>query len=775
MGAGSHVYSFPNVDCQFSCNRVDFWGCRRLLLPLAITQNLHTDIRTCSAYHSFQAHFLSHQGLPYKDEKSYDISMVPFETVHDLQHAVNQLVKSTPKCDSSLYVFLLRECGNLRSLDNGKRIHEHISSRGLDHDTYIGNHLVEMYAKCGAISAAHSAFDAIHDHNVYSWTIIIAAYMNHGDTRKVFFLFDQMQLNGIEPNNITFISVIGACCGKKTLEQGRHVHVAVVEAGYESDVVVGSALVNMYGKCGSVEEARWVFQRLHVKNCVTWNALIEAYLQRKDRSGALDLFQSMICEDIIPNKVSFISSLGAYSSESTLEQGRSMHAAIIERGYEADTIVGTAIVNMYGRSKSFDDANRTFHRMPSRNAASWNAIISIYTQLKSGVHAIKLFSSLQEEGVIPDNISFVNALTACTSLAASTQGKLIHTQLVCYGLSPDTILETALITMYGKCAGQVDARSVFDKMCSQDVVVWNAMLTAYTQYGHVEEAFQFFSKMLEASVKPDEVTFVGILSVCSRVGMVNEGLQHFLSVRDIYGLTPTTEHYGCMIDLFGRAGLLEEGEEFIVKMANPNVVVWETLLAACQVHGDLVRGKRVAKRVIELNPMNSSAYVLLSNIYAAEGKWIEVAKIREAMALKGLREEPGLSVIEVGNTIHEFLVKDKSHPQAVEIYAELNNLRRRIARGGHALEHTKSLLSVVDNEYEESVLGYHSVKLAIAFGLLYTSSKAPLRVTKNIRVCLDCHSWVKLVSKITERKIVLLDAKHVHEFIDGSCTCGDYW
>lgn len=711
-----------------------------------------------------------------REEEISSESMAPFNTLSELRHAVDQIEKGTSHIDSAFYAFLLRECGDLQSLTEGTRVHEHIACRGLHHDTYIGNHLTEMYAKCGAISIAHSVFDGIHNRNVYSWTIIIAAYANHGNGKKVLLLFDQMQLEGIEPNNITFVSVLGACCSDETLAQGRLVHVGVVDAGYESDVLVGTALVNMYGKCGSVEEASRVFRRLHVKNLVTWNAMIEAYAQHGHHLDVFELFQTMDREDIKPDEITFISSLGACSSVATVEQGKVMHAAIIDRGYEADVVVGTAVVNMYGRSKSLEDAERAFHKLHLRNIVSWNTMIAVYTQHGHGTHAIKLFFALQEEGLKPDSVTFVNALSACTSLAAPTQGKLIHAQVVLYGLLQDTVLGTALVTMYGKCGGLMDARSVFDEMHLQDLVAWNAMIAAYTQYGHGKEAFQLFSKMQDVGVKPSEITFVSILSVCSRAGLVNEGFRHFLSISDNYGLTPSAEHFGCMIDLFGRAGLLEEAEEFIVKIPSPaNVVVWETLLAACQVHGDLKRGKRVAKRVIEMNPKNSSAYVLLSNIYAAEGKWDKVAKVREAMVCKGLNEELGLSVIEVGNTIHEFVVKDKSHPQAVEIYTELERLNGHMVMAGYVPEDTKIMLHDVDEELKESVLGYHSAKLAIAFGLIATSLKTPLRITKNLRVCVDCHSWIKVVTKITERKIVMWDAKQFHEFTDGVCSCNDYW
>jgi len=281
--------------------------------------------------------------------------------------------------------------------------------------------------------------------------------------------------------------------------------------------------------------------------------------------------------------------------------------------------------------------------------------------------------------------------------------------------------------------------------------------------------------MQSADMSPDEITFVGVLSACSHSGLVDEGWRCFNSMSHDYGLKPEMEHYACMIDLLGRSGHLYEAERFIENMPyKPNTTMWGALLSACRLHGNMDLAKTAAEELFKLEPQNTANYVLLSNIYAACGRWGDVEKVRTLMRDRGIQKHPGCSWIEVKNQVHAFLVDDKSHPQAEKIYALLDSLTSQIKEAGY-VPNTNLVLHDVEEEQKENFLSYHSEKLALAFGLISTSPSIPIRIIKNLRVCGDCHTAIKLISMIVQREIILRDANRFHHFKDGLCTCGDYW
>jgi pentatricopeptide repeat protein len=342
-------------------------------------------------------------------------------------------------------------------------------------------------------------------------------------------------------------------------------------------------------------------------------------------------------------------------------------------------------------------------------------------------------------------------------------------------LEHSTSLKNSLIDMYSKC-GDIDiARGVFDDISAKDVVSWNAMIQGLALHGLGKEALAQFHLMLNTGIQPDDITFIGVLSACSHAGLIQEGRQHFNDIRARYGISPKLEHYGCMVDLLCRAGLLDEAIDFIRKMPlEPNGAIWGAVLGACRVFKNVKLGEEAARHLLNLELKNDGIYVLLSNIYARTQKWEEVRRVRKLMREKGIRKTPGCSSIVINGVSHTFLVEDRSHPETTEIYLMLNQMTQKLKLAGYVAETSEVLVNIDELDKEDSV-SLHSERLAISYGLLKTQPGAKILILKNLRVCSDCHSAFKLISKIYKRKITVRDRSRFHHFKDGSCSCKDYW
>eukprot|EP01018_Ginkgo_biloba_P012858 Gb_31162 [translate_table: standard] len=635
----------------------------------------------------------------------------------------------------STYVCLLRVCMKNKALSEGKLIHGHIHEKGISPNRFLGNTLVNMYAKCGSLVDARSVFNNMCNRDVFSWTVMIAAYSRHGLAEEALALFHQMQRRDFQPNRFTFASVLPACANLASLEQGMKIHEEIITSAFQSDVFVESALVDMYAKCGSIEKARDLFDKMSQRDTVSWNTIIAGYTQNGHVDEALKLFEEMP---------------------------------------ERDIVSWTLIIAGYTQNGSVDEALKLFKKMPKRDVVSWTAMIAGCVQNGQWVEALKLFRKMRRTGMKPDPNAFASVLPACAELAALEQGMEIHEDIIKSGFH-NVFVENALIDMYAKCGSIEAARNLFDNMQERDVVSWTAMIAGYGIHGYGTDALKLFGQMQHSGMKPNNVTLVSVLCACCHAGLVVEGLQYFDSMSQLYQITPEMEHYVCIVDLLGRAGHLDETQDFINKMpVKPDASIWRCLLAACRIHSNIELGESVAERLFELEPKNAAPYVLLSNIYAAAGRWYDSENVRRLMKGRRVKKIPGCSWIEVNKQVHTFLVGDRSHAQTQKIYAELEKLSRQMKAAGY-MPDTRFVLYDVEEEQKEQFLCHHSEKLAIAFGLLNIPPGTTVRVIKNLRVCSDCHSATKFISKIVAREIIVRDANRYHHFKDGLCSCGDYW
>ena len=679
------------------------------------------------------------------------------------------------KPDSVTVASLLSACASVGAGHKGKQLHSYAIKTGMSSDLIIEGSLLDLYVKCYDIETAHEFFLTTETENVVLWNVMLVAYGQLGNLSESYRIFLQMQIEGMMPNQYTYPSILRTCTSLGALDLGEQIHTQVIKTGFQFNVYVCSVLIDMYAKLGELDTARGILKRLREEDVVSWTAMIAGYTQHDFFTEALKLFQEMEDQGIRSDNIGFSSAISACAGIQALNQGQQIHAQSYVSGYSEDLSIGNALVSLYARCGRVQDAYLAFEKIDAKDNISWNALISGFAQSGHCEEALQVFSQMNQAGVEANLFTFGSAVSATANMANIKQGKQIHAMMIKNGYDSEIEASNVLITLYSKCGSIEDAGREFFEMPEKSVVSWNAMITGYSQHGYGSEAVSLFEDMKRLGLRPNHVTFVGVLSACSHVGLVNEGLSYFNSMSKEHGLVPKPEHYVCVVDLLGRAGLLHRAKEFIEEMPiEPDSMIWRTLLSACTVRKNIEIGEFAARHLLELEPEDSATYVLLSNIYAVSGKWDYRDRTRQMMKERGVRKEPGRSWIEVTNSIHAFFVGDRLHPLAEQIYGYLDDLNKRAAEIGYVKERY-NLLNDVEQGEKDPTAYIHSEKLAITFGLLSLSNTMPVRVIKNLRVCNDCHNWIKFVSKISNRPIVVRDAYRFHHFEGGVCSCKDYW
>ncbi|TMW95206.1 hypothetical protein EJD97_009253 [Solanum chilense] len=504
------------------------------------------------------------------------------------------------------------------------------------------------------------------------------------------------------------------------------------------------------------------------------NTLIRRYTDSKNHSRAVFVYAQMRKLNILPDSSTFPSVLKSVALLWCGEVGKSIHCNAIQLGFTSDVYTNTALVYMYGICGQPDDAHQLFDEIPDRNVVTWNSLITSYTHNRMFREAIDVFREMLASGVTPVEVTMVGVLSACSHLGALGQGKWIHDYIVKNRLRVNVYVGTALIDMYAKCGDIDEAKKVFETMGVKNIYTWNVLISAYAMNGQGESALQTFDRMIVEDLKPDHVTLLGVLCACCHQGFVEEGRRLFSSMINQFGLQPKIVHYGCMIDLLGRGGFLDEAMEIIHSMKlKPDAIIWRTLLGACRFHGREELGEFAFRKLLELEPTNGENYVLISNVHTQKKKWTEVGEVRELMDSSGIKKIPGCSSIELENAVYEFKASDPLKTGNEEIHKMLQHMKNQLKLAGYVPETEIALYDINEEEKEHNLI-YHSEKLALAFGLLH-SSEPTLRIMKNLRICQDCHQFFKLASAVYKRNIVVRDIKRFHHFTGGLCSCKDYW
>ncbi|KAI8532233.1 hypothetical protein RHMOL_Rhmol11G0197100 [Rhododendron molle] len=602
----------------------------------------------------------------------------------------------------------------------------------------------------------------------------------------------------------------------KTIQHLKQVHAKMIKTGLIHDPLASAELLRFAALSPpphrDLAYARRLFCHTDQPNCFSYNTLIRA-LSENDESDpieALVLFTQMgISESVEPNRFTFPSVLKACARAGRVKEGKQVHGLVVKYGLECDGFVACNLVRMYAVCQElecarvlfngkrwelgnnvvmqnvmidgyvgigdFQAARQLFDSMPERSVVSWNSMISGYAQNGLYKEAIELFRDMQMADEHPNYVTLVSVLPAISRLGTLELGKWVHLYAEKNKIGIDGVLGSALIDMYSKCGNIEKALHVFDRLPQRNVITWNATISGLAMHGRAKDALDHFWRMERLGVKPTDVTYIAVLSACSHAGLVHEGRLIFDHMVRVVRLESRIEHYGCMVDLLGRAGLLEEAEKLILEMPmKPDDVILKALLGACKKHGNIQIGKRIARLLMEMVPHDSGAYVALSNMYASLANWEGVSEVRMRMKEMDIRKDPGCSWIELHGTIHEFFAEDECYRKSEEIRSMLEEMSRQLSLLGYEPD-TPQVFLKMDDEGKEGALYYHSEKIAVAFGLISTSPQTPLHVVKNLRICNDCHSSIKLISKVYNRKIVVRDRKRFHHFENGACSCMDFW
>ncbi|KAJ0466611.1 putative tetratricopeptide-like helical domain superfamily, DYW domain-containing protein [Helianthus annuus] len=646
--------------------------------------------------------------------------------------------------DSRLIPSVVKCCSGLHSLRFGKQVHGFCVSSGLCLDSFVQSSLVHLYVKCGKLYYAHQVFDEMSELDVVSCSALVSGYARDGCVEEAKMVFRRMVEFGIEPNLVSWNGMV---------------------AGFSQS-----------GRC---LEAVMVFRDMCLSGCkadgTTVSSVLPAVGVLEDCFVGVQIHGYAIKQGLGSDKCVVSALIDMYGKcSSTMEMSQ-----VFDEMPERDVGACNALVSGFARNGLTDDALKTFNMLRSQdlelNVVSWTSIIACCSQHGKDIEALDLFREMQLSGVKPNSVTIPCLLPACGNIAALMHGKAAHGFSLRTGISDNVYVGSALIDMYANCGRIHLARNIFERMPVRNVVCWNAIMGGYAMHGNGNEVIEIFHLMEKSDQKPDFITFTSLLSACSHSGFTEQGEQFFNKMSKDYGITPRIEHYACLVTLLGRAGKLNEAFNTVKNMPfEPDACVWGALLSSCRVHNNLELAELAANKLFELEPNNPGNYVLLSNVYANKGLWKQVDRVRDLMKSMGMKKNPGCSWISIKNKVHMLLAGDTSHPQLVEILEKIDNLSTEMKKLG-CLPVTSFVLQDVEDQEKEHILCGHSEKLAVVLGLLNTPQGSTLQVIKNLRICGDCHDFIKFVAKIEQREIFVRDTNRFHHFKDGLCSCGDYW
>nr|GMD11631.1 pentatricopeptide repeat-containing protein At4g21065 [Ipomoea batatas] len=557
----------------------------------------------------------------------------------------------------------------------------------------------------------------------------------------------------------------------------RQVHAFAIRRGIPlSSPDMGRYLIfTLVSLSGPMSYAQTIFNGIQNPNIFTWNTMIRGYAESENPGPAIGVHTQMCVNSVAPDTHTYPFLLKAIAKLMAVREGEKVHSIAVRNGLESLVFVQNALVHFYGACGQAESAHYLFEGMSEKNLVAWNSVINGYAVNSRPNETLTLYRKMELEGVQPDGFTLVSLLTASAELGALALGRRAHVYMVKVGLDRNLHAANSLLDLYAKCGNIREARQVFDELEEESVVSWTSLIVGLAVNGFGKMALELFKEMERRGFVSTEITFVGVLYACSHCGMVDEGFAYFERMQKEFGIKPKIEHYGCMVDLLGRAGLVKRAYEYIKNMPlEPNAVIWRTLLGACSIHGHLELGEVARSKLMQLEPTHSGDFVLLSNLYASERRWSDVHTVRKTMLQEGVKKVPGHSLVELGNCVHEFVMGDRTHPQTEAIYAKLAEMTNLLRIEGY-VPHTSNVLADIEEEEKETALSYHSEKIAIAFVLINTPPGTPIRIVKNLRVCADCHVAIKLISKIYDREIVVRDRSRFHHFSNGACSCRDYW
>lgn len=632
--------------------------------------------------------------VSHSDIVSWNTILSGFQKGEDALSFALRMNSSGVVFDAFTYTTVLAFCTDNEGFRFGVQLHSLIFKFGLDNDIFVGNALITLYSRWGRLVEGRRVFEEMLDKDLVSWGAMLSGYTQDGNYGlEAIMLFIEMLREGLRPDHVSFTAVVSACGHEGILEMGKQIHGLTMKTGYSKHVSIGNVLISTYSKCGKVEDAKFVFDEMNGRNVVSWTTMISMVEQE-----ALSLFNEMRIDGVCPNDVTFIGLIHAVTTLDQAKEGQMIHGFCVKTSFVSELNVGNSLITMYAKFQSLEDSRKIFEELKYREVISWNALISGYTQNGLYQAALQTYLMAITESK-PNQYTFGSVLSAIGAAedVSLKHGQRCHSQIIKLGLNTDPVVSNALLDTYAKRGSIHESQMVFSETPKKSQFAWTSIISAYARHGDYESVMDWFKKMQNEGVTPDSITFLSVLTACGRKGMVDTGREIFESMVRDYTIEPSPEHYSCMADMLGRLGRLNEAEELMGKIpGGAGLSFLQSLLGACRIHGNVEMGERMADALMEMEPMESGAYVLMSNLYAEKGNWEKVAKVRKVMREKGVRKEIGFSWVDVGNvgSSHGFSSGDKSHPQSKEICRmaeflglEMKYLREKLrGRGENARE-----------------------------------------------------------------------------------------
>lgn len=672
-------------------------------------------------------------------------------------------------------VSVLQACTELSLLKLGREVHGALLKNNINFELYEGNALVVMYTRSGRMSDAVRLFNEMNEQDNVSWNSLLSGYAQNCLYEKAVELFNRMLEMGFQPDEVSLVTVASAMGRSGNLLNGKEIHCYAIKRGFNSNLQMGNALMDMYTKSFLVNYSKFIFHRIPNKDVISWTTMIACYAQNSYHLEAIELFRQVQKEGIKADPMIIGSILLACSSLICPSLLKQIHGYAI-RHMLVDLVLENTFIDVYRECGEVSHALNIFRRIKNKDVVSWTSMITCYVDNSLFNDALSLFVEMMKADVKPDVIALLSILSATAGLASLLKGKEIHGFMIRRFQGIDGSVSSSLVDMYARCGRIDESFKVFNRVGYKDLVLWTSIIDACGMHGRGRDAIDLFDQMETLGVVPDHITFLALLYACSHSRLVIEGKIFFQKMINEHMLKPWPEHYACIVDLLGRAGKLDEAYEFIRKMpTKPTAPVWCALLGACQVYSNYELGELAAEKLLKLEPENPGNQVIISNFFAAMGKWQDVKELRSKMKKRGLKKDPACSWIEVGSKVHAFVARDKCHEDSSKIYAKLDEITQYLEKEAGYVADTRFVLHNAGQEEKMKMLHGHSERLAIAFGLIHIPHGSTIRITKNLRVCGDCHVYTKLVSKVFGRYIIVRDTNRFHHFKDGFCSCGDFW
>ncbi|KAJ7970767.1 Pentatricopeptide repeat [Quillaja saponaria] len=616
----------------------------------------------------------------YCRERKWDESLGLFS------HMLSDGITPEDRPDNFTVSIALKACSGLGALEFGKIIHGFVKKEKIDSDMFVGSALIELYSKCGQMNDAMKVFMEYPIPDVVLWTSMVTGYEKNGSPEKALSFFSRMVvMECVSPDPVTLVSAASACAQLSNFKLGSCVHGFVIRRGFETDLSLANSLLNLYANTGAPEKAATLFKKMPTKDVISWSSMVACYSHNEAGTEALDLFNEMIDKGIVPNSVTVVSALQACASTCNLEAGRKIHKLAIDKDFELDISVSTALIDMYMKCFSPENAIDLFKRMPKKDVISLAAMLSGFAQNGLAYKSMGVFGDMLSHGTQPDAVAIVKILGACSELGILQQAICLHGYVTKSGFSNNIFVGASLVELYAKCSSIDNAIEIFKGMREKDVVIWSSLIAGYGIHGRGEDALKLFYQMINnSSVRPNNVTFLSILSACSHAGLVEEGVRIFNMMLHDYQLKPDSKHYGIMVDLLGRTGELDKAMDIINQMSVPiGPHVWGALLGACRIHQNIGMGEIAAMNLFQSDPSHAGYYILLSNIYAVDKDWDNVAKLRTFMKERRLKKIMAKSGVQIRNEVHSFVAGDRYHSESEKIYETLRNLEWKIREEGY--------------------------------------------------------------------------------------------